>query len=278
MIKTQEVNESFEELKQGVKDILGFNSFQYKDSYLQRRFNTRLRAYNLDSYHDYWEILKRDKVEQERLLQDLTINVTEFFRDNPVYVVFQNEIVPNILRGKKGKIRIWSAGSSDGKEAYGIAMIMINALGENIAQNKVEIIGTDIDKECLEQANSGKYETRIGLVQTDIEKQMRFIEHPERYFDINSNMYTAKPYLKQMVKFEYHDLISGPKKKNFDIIFCRNVVIYFTRELQEVLYKDFYDALNPGGYFVMGKTETLYGNARELFVPYDLKERIYVKK
>ena len=87
----------------------------------------------------------------------------------------------------------------------------------------------------------------------------------------------VKPYLKEIVKFQYHDLISDVKKKDFNIIFCRNVSIYFTREQHELLYKDFYNALNPDGYFIMGKTETLGINSRNLFTPYNLKERIFLK-
>jgi chemotaxis protein methyltransferase CheR len=88
----------------------------------------------------------------------------------------------------------------------------------------------------------------------------------------------VKHTIKTPVIFQYHDLISGPKKHNLDLIFCRNVVIYFTRQLQEVLYKDFYNALNPGGFFIMGKTETLVGESRDLFIPYNLNERIFRKR
>ena len=278
MIDTPIVDKELEQLKQGVKNLLGFNTFQYKDSYLGRRFDSRLRVYRLDSYHAYWELLQRDKVEQEKLLDELTINVTEFFRDTPVYTAFQQDIVPLILREKPGKIRIWSAGSSDGKEAYSIAMVFVDALGEQKARNRVEIIGTDIDKDCLMHGSAGQYVSRPGLVQTDIEKQLQFAPHPENYFAIDECIYTVKPFMKNIVHFEYHDLISGQKKKNFDIIFCRNVVIYFTRELQEVLYQDFYNSLNPGGYFIMGKTETLIGEARNLFTPINTRERIFVKK
>ena len=270
--------DEFEFLKRQVQNLLGFNTLQYKDSYLERRFNARLRMLHLDNYHAYWEILKKDQEEQEKLLQELTINVTEFFRDNSVYEVFQNDVFPQIFKQKSGKIRIWSAGCSDGKEAYSIAMIALKQLGEHQAANRVEIIATDIDRDCLNKGINGVYESRPGIAQTDIEKQLMFIGTPERFFDINGDIYTVKPTVKKLVSFQYHDLISGPKKKNFDIIFCRNVVIYFKRELQEKLYMDYYNALNPGGFFIMGKTETLSGKARELFIPYNSRERIFIKK
>lgn len=275
---TREFDKDLENLKKNVKNLIGFNTFQYKDTYLARRFDARCRAYHLDNYHAYWELLKKDEAEQEKLRKDLTINVTEFFRDNTVYSIFKDEVFPDMIKKKQGKIRVWSAGSSDGKEAYSIATIAIQLLGEQKAHSKVEIIGTDIDKDCLQRATNGIYQSRPGIVQTDMEKQMRFITQPERYFNIENNAYSVKPSIKQLVNFQYHDLISGLKKKNFDIIFCRNVVIYFNRELQTILYKDFYDALNSGGYFIMGKTETLIGDSRELFVPYNPKERVFIKE
>jgi chemotaxis protein methyltransferase CheR len=271
------IDKEFEQLKYNVKELLNFNTFQYKDTYLGRRFASRLRALHLETYHAYWELLKNDSKEQEILLQELTINVTEFFRDTPVWDVLLTDVLPHLIKEKQGKIRIWSAGSSDGKEAYSIAMLLANLVGENELICKTEIIGTDIDHDCLLHATTGKYQSRPGLPQTDIRKQLSFIKTPEKYFDIKDDIFQVKLRMKSPVSFQYHDLISGPKKHNFDLILCRNVVIYFTRQLQEVLYKDFYNALNPGGFFIMGKTETLVGESRELFIPYNLKERIFRK-
>jgi chemotaxis protein methyltransferase CheR len=278
MLRELEINRDYEQFKYNVKELLNFNTFQYKDSYLGRRFASRLRALHIDTYHDYWKILQNDTKEQEKLLQELTINVTEFFRDAPVWDVIFSDVVPTLLRERHGKIHIWSAGSSDGKEAYSIAMILANLIGENGLFNRVEIIGTDIDRDCLNHATLGKYLSRTGLIQTDMKKQLNYIKTPEKYFDIIGDTFQVKHTIKTPVSFQYHDLISGPKKHNFDLIFCRNVVIYFTRQLQEVLYKDFYNALNPGGFFVMGKTETLVGDSRDLFIPYNLTERIFRKR
>jgi chemotaxis protein methyltransferase CheR len=271
-------DKDFEELKTGVKQLLGFNTFQYKDSYLGRRFHARMRSYQLDNYHAYWELLRDDKNEQERLRQDLTINVTEFFRDNTVYTAFQQDVLPKVLQSNQGKIRVWSAGSSDGKEAYSMAMIAADLLGESEVKARIEVIGTDIDKTCLERATSGIYVSRLGITQTDIRQQLRYLPTAETYFDIEGDTYKVKPFLKNLVHFEHHDLISGPKKRHFDIILCRNVVIYFNRELQEVLYMDFYQALKENGYFIMGKTETLVGAVRDVFIPYNSSERIFTKR
>jgi len=276
MVKNRSYPPDFEELKKGVKDLLGFNTDQYKNTYLGRRFNARLRAYNLDNYHDYWILLKKNNSEQERLLNDLTINVTEFFRDKSVFHFLQRDVLPAIANEKQ-KIRVWSAGSSDGKEAYSIAMMFFELLGEQKARSKVRIVATDIDHSCLQRARIGDYFSRKGISQTDVKKQLSFLKKPDQFFDISEDHYQIKPSVKRLVSFQYHDLISGPKKRNFDIIFCRNVVIYFSRSLQEILYMDFYNALNNGGFFVMGKTETLVGKARTVFQPYNSRERIFQK-
>jgi len=276
MIQHRTYPPDFEELKKGVKRLLGFNTDQYKNTYLGRRFNARLRAYNLDSYHQYWKLLKDNTAEQERLLNDLTINVTEFFRDQSMYHFVHENVLPAIDQQKQ-KVRIWSAGSSDGKEAYSIAMLFLELLGEQKAKSKVSIVATDIDNACLQRARVGDYFSRKGISQSDVSKQLSFLKKPEQFFDIAEDHYQIKPTVKNMVSFQYHDLISGPKKRNFDIIFCRNVVIYFSRELQEVLYMDFYNALNSGGFFVMGKTETLVGEARTKFQAYNSRERVFQK-
>ena len=276
LVQTHTYPPDFEELKKGVKSLLGFNTDQYKNTYLGRRFNARLRAHNLDSYHEYWKLLKNNTSEQERLLNDLTINVTEFFRDRSVYQFLQRDLIPNISN-QRNRIRVWSAGSSDGKEAYSVAMLFLELLGEEEATSKVSIIATDIDQACLQRARTGAYFSRKGITQTDVSKQLSFLRKPDLFFDITEDNYQIKPVVKKMVSFQYHDLISGPKKHNFDIIFCRNVVIYFSRSLQEVLYMDFYNALNSGGFFVMGKTETLVGEARTKFQPYNSLERVFQK-
>ena len=121
----REFKPGFEHLKKNVKELLDFNTFQYKDTYLGRRFDSRLRFYHIDTYEEYWQILRKDIQEQETLRKELTINVTEFFRDNSVWRIIKEDIVPNIIKNKQGKIRVWSAGSSDGKEAYSIAMIFL---------------------------------------------------------------------------------------------------------------------------------------------------------
>lgn len=265
----------FEELKREVKNLLGFNTNQYKDAYLKRRFNNRLQAYNLDSYQEYWNLLKKDINEQERLLSGLTVNVTEFFRDPSVYQFLYDHVFPLMIQ-TKNQLRVWSAGCSDGKEAYSVAMLFLKLLGER-AKSMVTIVATDIDKSCLDRGRMGHYISKKDIEQSDVSKQLSFLNRPLEFFDIKGDNYYLKQAVKDLVTFQYHDLISGSKKHHFDIIFCRNVVIYFNRPLQEMVYMDFYNALNKDGFFVMGQNETLLGESRHLFKSYDLRKRVFQK-
>ncbi|RLF58856.1 MAG: protein-glutamate O-methyltransferase CheR [Thermoplasmata archaeon] len=270
-------SKDFHELKENITKILDFNSFQYNDSYLARRFKSRLNHFKIDTYHEYWGLLKEDLEEQQKLRKELTVNVTEFFRDHTTFNTLQNEVIPEVINQNNDNIRIWSAGSSDGREAYSIAMLFIEKMGEQQAKRKLKIIGTDIDKDCLEYARKGTYSGKSGYGQMDVGDQLGYFKSYKKYVDINDGSYTFKPAVREIVNFEFHDLISGRKKSNFDIIFCRNVVIYFNRELKNTLYMDFYNALKPGGKLILGKSETLLGDAMQQFKKYKPVERIYLK-
>ena len=268
----------FTDLKKGVQRLLGFDISQYNDSYLERRLQSRMRRTDRPSYQQYWSLLQESLKEQERLFDALTINVTEFFRDHQVYRFLQDEVLPLLLQTNTDPIRIWSAGCADGKEPYSIAILLSELLGHDTLLNRVEILGTDIDSKCLTRAQRGTFESHPGLFQADIEEQLSFLDNPQRYFDINGQWYTVKPWLRQVVSFSHHDLTSGVVMDDVDIIFCRNVVIYFNKALKERLYQQLYHALNHGGFLFLGMTEVLQGTSRELFYPFNPLYRVYRKE
>ena len=276
---TYDVEEfGFTDLKKGVQQLLGFDTFQYNDSYLERRLQSRMRRTNLSSYQRYWSLLKESSEEQEHLFDALTINVTEFFRDHQVYRFLQDKVLPLLLQNNNHRLRVWSAGCADGKEPYSIAILLSEIVGQEKMLERVEIIGTDIDNKCLAKAQRGIFESHPGFFQADIEEQLSSLEAPQRYFDINGQCYSVKPWLRQVVSFYDHDLTSGVAVDHVDIIFCRNVVIYFIRALKERLYQQLYSALNPGGFLFLGMTEVLQGSSRELFYPFNLLYRVYRKE
>lgn len=267
-----EDEEEFENLKTIIKQKIGFNCNEYKQSHLKRRLTTRLRANKSGSYKEYAQILLSSAAEMEKLRDALTINVTEFFRNPEAYEAFRKTALPDLIRSKEeGRpIKIWSAGCSIGEEPYSIAILLFEYLGFSVKNYNISILGTDIDDDSLKKAENALYSARHV---EKIDKKLL-----DKYFIEKDNMYRLADNIRRMVTFKHHDMISGPKLYGFDLIFCRNVTIYFEHKLQERLYLSFYDTLNDGGYFVMGKTETLVGESSKLFKAVDLKERIYQKK
>lgn len=260
-------------LQRLIKKNLGFNSEQYKEAHLKRRIEVRMRVQNAKNYNDYIGILHKNPAEYTSLIDTLTVNVTNFFRNPETYEAIEKEVLPAIIKAKSNTplrtIRIWSAGCSIGVEAYSIAIMLHKLLKHDFSKYRITIIGTDIDKASLFKAELGVYS----------EAEMKGVDNQilDRYFKINDGRYHIIDELKNITTFKRNDLISGTKPSGFDAIFCRNVTIYFKKELQEQLYMNFYEALNNGGYFVMGKTETLIGPAKDMFKPFNTKERIYSK-
>lgn len=260
-------------LKQLIKKNLGFNCEHYKEAHFKRRIDVRLRATRSSSHSDYIDILNKDPAEYTFLMDALTVNVTNFFRNPEAFDVVEKEVLPSIIKAKSNtplrSIRIWSAGCSIGVEAYSIAIQMHRILKKDFGNYNIIIEGTDIDSTSLSRAEEGVYtESEIK----DVDSRIR-----DQYFELKDGKYCVIDEIKKVTSFKRHDMISGPKRQGFDMIFCRNVTIYFEKELQERLYQDFYNGLNKYGFFVMGKTETLIGPSKDFFEPFNTKERIYLK-
>lgn len=252
----------------------GIDCKQYKDNYLKRRINVRIRALNAKSYRNYIKILDSNPNEYDLLLDKLTINVTQFFRDKTTFDAVRNTVLPALISNKKKGdrklMRIWSAGCASGEEPYSIAMLLHEALGSDINNFMISIYATDIDDVVMAKAKKGVYE---AAALKGVEKKII-----NKYFTYDDDgRYHVTSKVKRLVRFKHLDLISGKNFSHIDMIFCRNVVIYFSKDLQKQLYNKFYDAANRGGYFVMGKTETLVGDARDKFRSVNSIERIYQK-
>lgn len=267
-------DKDFLSLKKNIYTATSLDCDQYKDTYLQRRFAVRMRATSTKNYDDYIRFLQTNREEYDELMRDITINVTQFFRDQFVFKVIEEETLPMLIydRAVKGKnsIKIWSAGCSSGEEPYSLAIIMRELLGEDFDNYNITILGTDIDEESIHTALSGSY----------LPRQLTNVPKPylDKYFTFDGTNYQLSDEILQMVEFKYLDLFKGSAGNGWDVIFCRNVVIYFTKEMQERLYMNFYNSLADGGYFVMGNTESLVGEAGKLFYQIKSRERIYQKK
>jgi len=266
---------AFTNLKELICDKTGVDCRNYKDNYLRRRIELRMKARGIgSSYHEYCTFLEKNPSEYKTLMDGITINVTEFFRDTETFNFFKGEVLPQVLSEKRKRksaiVRIWSAGCSIGEEPYTISIILHEQLGAALNNFIISIHATDIDGKALSVARTGVYEPQAL-------KNMSK-SHISKYFDSDENgKYHIKDKVKHLVRFQQHDLFSDKKFSHFDVIFCRNVMIYFGKDFQNRLLPDFYNALNLGGYLILGRTETMPREARELFECINVRERIYRK-
>ena len=209
-----------------------------------------MRSVNSPGYGKFLELLNNDREIYRRFLDHLTINVSEFFRNNQQWQVLEKEIMPMLINERSG-LKIWSAGCSTGEEAYSLA-IMCREKGIHLHDR---ILATDLDQEVLAKAQQGLYSI----------KAVEGIPQPlrERYFRREDNQYRVVDEIRRMVRFERHDLLRDWFTPDQDLILCRNVVIYFTEETKQNLYKKFTAALRPAGVIFIGSTEQIF-QSREL--------------
>ncbi len=270
----KEDNESaFKLLLNNVFIERGVDFSRYNESILKRRVAVRMLANGVKTYADYLRILVSMSEEYGKLFDALTINVSEFFRDPEVFNAF-GVVLKKLIHQKRKKddysIRIWSAGCSHGEEPYSIAILLSEILHAEISKFDIQIIATDIDEKCLKTAQDGKY--NIHSIKNVDDKLLK------KYFIPIMEDYKINPKIKNLVQFQYHDLISSKPFNDIDIIFCRNVFIFFGRSIQEHLIMMFYQALKQGGYLVLGMVEILLGEAKYLFEGDNIKAKIYRKK
>jgi chemotaxis protein methyltransferase CheR len=242
--------------------------------FLQDRLQRRMRTCNLDTFYAYYKLLTshQGKSELAALVENLTVNETSFFRNKPQLDLFQKNILEDLLRRKQARrdwtLRLWSAGCSTGQEPYTMAMLICDALAYYYLRNplplampnpkplipppwKVEILASDINYTVLRAAQEAIYS----------ETQMDAVDYAFRlrYFDKTGDRYAIKQPLKELVHFDFHNLKTEFLPQRNDIIFCRNVMIYFDEAEQKRLVEKFYRCLNPDGYLFIGHAESLFG-------------------
>jgi chemotaxis methyl-accepting protein methylase len=273
-------DKDLQQLLQKVFEERGFDFRQYKISMLKRRLARRLTATRSESYRDYAGILDAHPEEYDKLFNDLTINVSRFFRNPLAFELLYKVVLPDMIEYKQrsmdNMMRIWSAGCANGEESYSIAILLLELLGEKLKNYNITIYATDIDTDALDNATTGIYS---GESVAEVKKGLL-----DKYFHFDGN-YRIKEYVKELADFSYHDLTSekfiAPTKSvfvNFDLILCRNVLIYFSRTLQERIFNNFKNDLNKKGYLILGEAETLPDDMKSSFVCIDNLSKIYQKK
>lgn len=264
-------DEDFRELISKIETQTRFRGRFYKDSCLRRRLAIRMRARGAGSLAGYSRLLDSDPGEYEFLVDALTINVTKFFRDSETWNAIRRDVIPHLFDLPVAERRIWSAGCASGEEAYSTSILLREWAEESGRMSDVghfHIVGTDIDRRSLDAAHRAEY-TELSLSETpEAVRQRWFSPGP---------MFQLKPEAKRHVSFLRHDLISELSEREQSLILCRNVIIYFDREIQLELFHRFFDSLIPGGFLVLGKVETLLGPMRCLFHPVNSRERIFRK-
>ncbi|MCK9630389.1 MAG: protein-glutamate O-methyltransferase CheR [Methanoregula sp.] len=262
--------DDFDALKRHIEQTLKIQCGNYKEDYIKRRLLSRMRSTNTTNHGEYLKYLKATPSELEVLRNALTINVTEFFRDNDVYEILRKEILPDLF-SKRKRLRIWCAGCSTGEEPYSIAMILHEIMSTN-KELSVQILATDIDKVVLAKAQEGIYSPKAMVKLSDAQTHHHFNKLPDGNFQ-------AKPHLKELIRFRPHDLMGGtPVSRWLDLITCRNVTIYFTEKQKDDLARLFHDALVSDGYYIMGKTEYLGRQVENLFVAKNSVQKIFMRK
>ena len=258
-----------QELKAQIRIASGFLCEGYKEKCLRRRIAVRMRARGVHRYGDYAGLLSEDADEYVRLLAAVTINVSKFFRNAEVWETLRAVVMPALFASPDREIRIWSAGSAGGEEAYSLAMLVLEHAqhaGDARAAARFRIVGTDIDSQILEIARRGEY-PELAFAETPPEMRERWFTGPRKA--------TVRDEVRALVSFEKGDLLQDALAAGYHLILCRNVVIYFERAVQERLFARFADALAPGGFLLLGKVETLFGAGAPRFRALANAERLF---
>ena len=213
----------------------------------------RLREKKIDSVKTYFSTISTDKEELKGFLDSITTNLTRFFRNQPHFDALEKHVIPelinNIKKGSPGStIRIWSAGCSTGEEPYTIAMLLNEKLP---SPWKFEILASDISLKCLMTAKEGFYNDSkiVGIPDNYLAK----------YFDKVDGGYKVRSTIQSKIKFDYHNLKNDSGQRGFDIVFCRNVIIYFDEAAQTTVINHFWDAMTPKSFLFIGHSESLFG-------------------
>ena len=260
-----------------IKKILKDRSLDLRHYHLEllkRRLALRVHSCQLGSYIEYMAYLDKNPKEYDKLFATLCINVSEFFRDPPVWITMRY-LLETLMRsklaaGQEGSLKIWCAGCANGEEPFSLAILCREVIRQHGLNVPVKILATDIDKECLSFCEKAEYPaSSLKNVSPEL---------LEKYFLPAGDNFRPRLELKNLIHFSYLDLTSTNLIYNADLVTCRNVFIYFKHDLQKKIIERFHEALLPGKFLVLGKTEMLAPDAMTLFDELDASARIYKKK
>lgn len=237
--------DKYEVFKKNINDLINIDLNYYKEKQMKRRITSLMNRNGFNDFNEYFQRLRSDKLLLDQFINYMTINVSEFYRNPSQWKVLETFILPNLIRKSKNSLKIWSSACSTGEEPYSLVMLMTKFYN----LNEIEVLATDIDDEAIEKAKIGLYSNK-ALTNLPI-------EFKKKYFEKVGNSYRIKNQIKERVTFKKLDLLKDLFPKNIDLIACRNVMIYFTDEAKELLYKKFHNSLDNNGVLFVGSTEQI---------------------
>lgn len=242
-------NQDYSLFIKNIKEGIGIDLSLYKENQMKRRLTTFRDKKNFSSFHELYNALEKNQKLYNEFLDRITINVSEFFRNSLRWKVLEEKMIPMLLSDNKKSIKCWSTACSTGEEPYTLSMILNNTY----PKINFDLLATDIDETVLNKAQEGIY--------TD--KSLREIPSEyKKYFREANNLFHIIPEIKRNINFKKHDLLLNDYASNFDLIICRNVMIYFTEDAKELVYKKLSNALRPGGILFVGSTEQIFNPSK----------------
>lgn len=239
------MSQDYQEFIANIKNLTGIDLSLYKEAQMKRRLTSLYEKKGLRSFQDFFREIKKDKALLHEFLDRMTINVSEFYRNYKRWEILEKKIMPKIV-AKNKRPKIWSAACSTGEEPYTLAMIMSGL----IPIQDISITATDIDENALIRAKMGQYHERALNEVPDAVKR--------KFFEKDGDFYQVSDEIKKTVTFKKHNLLAEPFSGPYDLIVCRNVLIYFTEEAKDKLYSKFSSALRSDGIFFVGSTEQIF--------------------
>ena len=250
------MSKDFQDFMGKVKRLTGIDLTMYKEAQMKRRLTSLYEKKGFSGFKDYYHFLESNREGLAEFLDRMTINVSEFYRNAKRWEVLEKKILPRLLKENK-MLRIWSAACSTGDEPYTMAMI----LSRHMNLDDVSILATDLDENVLTRAKMGVYHER-ALQELPPEMKRKF-------FNQNGEYHTISDEIRKTVSFRKQNLLADPYGNNFDLIICRNVLIYFTEDAKEMLYHKFSNALRKNGVLFVGSTEQIFSPGKYCLEPED---------
>ena len=264
-------DEELTALMVAVKNRYGLDFTNYEKNSLKRGVSRLMMKHHMVSLIELWSKILKDKEFFTAAIDDLLVNLTELFRNPDVWLMMRDEILANFRRSS---INIWHAGCSTGEEVYTMAMV----LEQKGMLGGTRALGTDLSQKALKAATKGDYSQ--VLLKQYLKPFLQYFPYMqmETFFDFKEVHASIKRQYQQHVRFELHNLVHDPSPGTFDMIFCRNVMIYFDEKLKCKVLDLLFESLQPGGFLIIGYYDIMPEYGKQLFDLYDIRTRIYTRK